>query len=417
MENQATQHSDSSLWRRNAVLFIVSQAITLFGSSIVQMAIIWQVAIETSSGLWVTLLTLASTTPQTIVSLFAGVWADRYPRKRMIIMADIFIATVTFALAMVFLSGVSSYILPLLVLVSALRSVGTGIQTPAVSAVIPQIVPEEHLMRYNGINGSMMSIVQFAAPAATGAILYLAPFYTILLIDVATAVMGLLILMIVKISSQTTAAPQEKVGFFADMKGGISYAAKDPLVKRLLLTFGAFIFLCVPSGFLAVLMIERTFGDSYVYLTVNEMAGFAGMVLGGLVLGTWGGFKNRRLTLAAGLACYGIFSLAIGFTYIFWLFAALMFPVSFFIPVVQSSTTTMLQEHVPEEKLGRVFGLLGAMYSGFMPLGMAIFGPLSDVIKIQWMVIACGVIISIMGIAHLLSTKNNEVEQNETKDH
>ena len=76
-------------WRKKShyYLFLV-QAITLFGSSIVQMAIIWQVALETSSGLWVTLLTLSSTIPQTILSFFGGVWADRYSRKRLIILAD-----------------------------------------------------------------------------------------------------------------------------------------------------------------------------------------------------------------------------------------------------------------------------------------------------------------------------------------
>ncbi|MGF7011887.1 MFS family permease [Lachnospiraceae bacterium PF1-22] len=91
------------LWKRNAALFITSQGVTLFGSSIVQMAIIWKVALETSSGLWVTLLTLAATIPQTVISLLGGVWADRYPRKRLIIMADGGIAAVTLMLALVFM--------------------------------------------------------------------------------------------------------------------------------------------------------------------------------------------------------------------------------------------------------------------------------------------------------------------------
>lgn len=145
-------------WRRKTVLFIISQAITLFGSSIVQMAIIWQVALETSSGLWVTLLTLSSTIPQTIISFFGGVWADRYPRKRLIILADLGIALVTLLLAVILIVGKTANILPLLLIISALRSFGSGIQSPAVSAVIPQIVPEEQLLRYNGINGSMMAI-------------------------------------------------------------------------------------------------------------------------------------------------------------------------------------------------------------------------------------------------------------------
>lgn len=166
----------SSLWRRRAVLFIISQGITLFGSSIVQMAIIWQVALETSSGFWLTVLTLSSTIPQTILSFFGGVWADRYSRKRLIILADAGIAVVTLVLALIFMFGKTANILPLLVLVSVLRSVGSGIQTPAVSAVIPQIVPEEQLIRYNGINSSMMAIVQFASPAVAGAVLSIGSF-------------------------------------------------------------------------------------------------------------------------------------------------------------------------------------------------------------------------------------------------
>jgi DHA3 family macrolide efflux protein-like MFS transporter len=387
-----------TVWRKNAALFISSQAITLLGSSIVQMAIIWQVALETSSGLWVTLLTLSATIPQTILSFFGGVWADRYPRKRLIIWADIGIAVVTLALALILLSGINIRMLPLLLVISALRSVGAGIQTPAVGAVIPQIVPEEQLMRYNGINGSMMSIVQFAAPAAAGAILHAESFSSILLLDAATALIGIFMLLFVKIAHVKQEHAAERGAFLADLKAGVSYAAHDRTVRRILFTYGAFIFLCVPSGFLAVLMTRRTFGDSYVYLTVNEMVGFAAMVLGGILLGAWGGFKKRYRTVLLGLICYGIFSSLIGIVYTFWMFAAIMFLYSFFIPVVQSSVTTILQESVPAEKLGRVFGLLGAMYSGFMPLGMAIFGPLADVVKIQYMVIVCGIVIALLGV-------------------
>ena len=401
METNNAQ-DQTQTWRRKTVLFIISQAITLFGSSIVQMAIIWQVALETSSGLWVTLLTLSSTIPQTIISFFGGVWADRYPRKRLIILADLGIALVTLLLAVILIVGKIANILPLLLIISALRSFGSGIQSPAVSAVIPQIVPEEQLLRYNGINGSMMAIVQFASPAVAGAILTIGSFQWILLLDVATAIIGITILCFITIANQKCETRMHATSFLVDMKAGISYAVKDQKVKRLLLTYGAFIFLSVPSSFLTVLMIERTFGDSYVYLTVNEMAGFAGMVLGGILLGTWGGFKDRMRTFIYGLLGFGLLSLILGFTYQFWLFAACMFFMSFFIPVVQSSTTTMLQEHVPEDKQGRIFGLLGAMYSGFMPLGTAIFGPLADAVKIQWLVIICGVFIVSLGLLQLV---------------
>jgi DHA3 family macrolide efflux protein-like MFS transporter len=147
-------------WWRKMMAFLISQGISLFGSQIVQMAVIWYVTLETSSGIWVTVLTLAAFLPQMIISLFAGVWADRYNRKRMIIAADAIIAVTTLLLAVFMMSGnVGEAALPAIILVSVVRSLGSGIHAPTVNAMIPQLVPEDGLMRVNGINGSIQSVV------------------------------------------------------------------------------------------------------------------------------------------------------------------------------------------------------------------------------------------------------------------
>ena len=88
-----------NLWKKKGISFITSQEITLFGSSIVQMAIVWYVTMQTSSGIWLTILTLSSFLPQMIISPFAGVWADRYNKKKTIILADVLIAVSTLILA------------------------------------------------------------------------------------------------------------------------------------------------------------------------------------------------------------------------------------------------------------------------------------------------------------------------------
>ena len=75
-------------WKSQAMLFLVSQCITLFGSTLVQMAIIWYVTIQTSSGVWVAAFTVCSYLPQFLISFVAGVWADRHSRKKLIIGAD-----------------------------------------------------------------------------------------------------------------------------------------------------------------------------------------------------------------------------------------------------------------------------------------------------------------------------------------
>lgn len=398
--------SQSPTWWRKAILFLTSQGITLFGSQIVQMAIIWYVALETSSGLWVTILTLVSFVPQTVISLFAGVWADRYNRKRMIIAADLSIAVTTLALALLMMAqDLGETTLIAIVLVSAIRSIGGGIHAPTVNAMIPQIVPEEGLMRVNGINGAIQSVVQFVSPLAAGAMMALGPIHNILFIDVATAVIGVSLLAMLNIPRHQVPDGTETASVFAEMKDGFNYTWNHSFLKRLLATYGAYIFLCVPSGFLATLMIERTFGDNVMFLTINETVGFAGATVGGLLLGASGGFKNRNLTFFLGILVSGITSLAVGFTNEFWLFATLMFFIGLTIPAAQSSVFTLVQEKADPSMLGRVFSLVNVMFTGFMPLGMAIFGPLADVVRIQTMVILCAVFIILLALSIVLARR------------
>ena len=378
-------------WKRNAVAFLVSQAITLFGSSLVQMAIIWHVTLKTSSGVWVTALTLSALVPQIVISFFAGVWADRYDRKKLIISADATIALATLVLALLLLSGkAGTFELWAIVIVSFIRSIGSGIHSPAISAVVPGLVPEEQLIRFNGINSSIQSVVQFTTPAAAGAIMAAGPFAFILIIDVLTAVIGIGVLLFLRIPHHLPVEENQQNSIFADMKAGFIYAFGDTHVGRLMLIFGAFIFLSVPSGFLTTLMIQRTFGENYLYLSINETLGFAGMVIGGLLLGVWGGFKNRIGTLAFGILLYGLTSIALGFSGIFWLFASIVFLMCLAIPIVQSTVTTLLQEKVPPEMLGRAFSLLNITFNGFLLLGMLIFGPLADAIEMHWLMVGTG---------------------------
>ena len=98
-------------WKGRTILFLISQCITLFGSTLVQMAIVWYVTLNTSSGAWVAAFSVCSYLPQFLVSFLGGVWADRYNRKKLIIGADMAIAAVTLVmmLAMPYITEAVSY--------------------------------------------------------------------------------------------------------------------------------------------------------------------------------------------------------------------------------------------------------------------------------------------------------------------
>ncbi|MDY5940538.1 MAG: MFS transporter [Eubacteriales bacterium] len=385
------------------MIFLASQAVTLFGSTLVQMAIVWYVTLNTGEGAWIAAFTVASYLPQFLISFLGGVWADRYNKKALIIGADAGIAVVTLAmwLCLPYL-GETPLMLLLLLTMSALRSVGAGIQTPAVNALLPQLVPQGDLMRYNGINATMQSVVQFAAPAAAGVLLSFSTLRSVLLIDVVTAGIGVGILSFVSVPRQF---PSEKTSIFADMKVGTRYVRSDKLLSTLLLTYGLFIFFSVPAGFLAQLFVSRTFGETYWYLTAVEVVGFLGMMTGGILMSTWGGFKKRRITLVSGLAVFGFIGVVMAVSGHFILYIVLMFVYGIPLTMIQTAVTTMIQENAEKSMQGRMFGLLGTMYSGFLPIGMAIFGPLADVIPLPWIMIGSGVVLILLATFLLMKKK------------
>ena len=399
--DQAQNH-----WKRKTILFLISQCITLFGSMIVQMSIIWYVTLKTSSGGWVAAFTICSYLPQFLISFFAGVWADRYSRKKLIILSDTVITIATLAMFFVMpMISSDSILLSALLAVSIIRSVGAGIQTPAVNAVIPQLVPEEYLMKYNGLNATVQSIVQLAAPAVAGAVLSIGTFRATLFIDILTALVGIGLLSCVLLPKQE--ASNENVSVFSEIKAGIRYSFSDKLIGKILIVYGLYILLCVPAAFMAALLVSRVYGDVYWYLTAVELVGFAGMALGGVLMGVWGGFKSRIKTFALGLFVLSLMTIGMGISPYFILYLVLMFVYSIALTMIQTATTTIIQEKADSSMQGRVFGLMGAMYSGFLPVGMAIFGPLADVMSLQWIIVGSGIALFLVTVYLQVKSKLN----------
>lgn len=388
-------------WKKNTALFLTSQAISLFGSSVVSFAIVWFITRQTQSGLWVSLLTVSSYLPQFVVSFFAGVWADRYSRKKLIIAADTMIAAFTCLLVFLIPQFTNTGIMmAALIVISFIRSVGAGIQTPAVSAMIPSLVPEEKLMKINGYNASIQSAVQFAAPAAAGSVLSVMPLSAVLMIDIVTAVIGIGIFCFVSVPIREATEPlqNEKSGsMFSDMKKGFSYVLSEHRLKYLIFSYGLFILLCVPAGFLCSLYVTRYFSDSYIYLSSVELAGFAGMTAGGLIMASFAGKRDRMKIYGTGIAGFGILAVLLAATNIFPVYLSLMVVFGIILTVVQTASTTFLQENTREDMIGRVFGLFGSVYSLALPLGMIAFGPLADVISLKALMLVSGIVLVMLG--------------------
>ncbi len=374
-------------WKKNTVRFLSAQTISLFGSSLVQYAIIWYITLTTSSGLMLTISTICGILPQVVTSLFAGSLIDTYDRKKIIMIADTCIAVATLFLALMFLSGYKN--IGLLFVVLIIRSAGTGVQTPAVNAIMPQIVPQDKLMRINGILSTCNSIMLFLSPAISGAILGVFSLELTLFIDCATAIIGVGITSTIKMNTHI-----EKVSntMMETLKEGFSYVKHNKFVLYLLIFQMVSMFLISPSAFLTPLMIARRFGPEVWRLTFGEMTYSLGMVLGGILITSWGGFKNRLNTSLVAGTLYGCLMIGLGLAPWFSLYLVFNVFIGVVSPCYNAPITVSIQERVESSMQGRVFSFMQIATSCMLPLGMVLFGPLADRISVELILIVTGIL-------------------------
>lgn len=383
-------------WKKKVILFLASQTVSLLGSSLVQYAITWYITLESKSGVMITISIICGFLPMFFLSPFAGVWADRYNRKTLIILSDSFIAVSTLIMAVLFFMGYES--MWLLFAASAVRSIGAGIQTPAISALLPQIVPEDKLTKINATNGSIQSLVMLVSPMLSGALLSMAPIEYIFFIDVITAAIAVTILLFfLRVPVHAKALERQKTHYFSDLRDGYVYIANHGYLKAFFLFGAVYFFLISPAAFLTPLQVTRSFGSDVWRLTAIEIAFSVGMTAGGIIMASWEGFRNKIHTMMFSTFIIGAATFALGYSGVFWLYLAIMGVVGIAVPVFNTPATVLLQQKVEQDFMGRVFGVMTMISSSMMPIGMLAFGPLADAVDIEWLLMGTGILLFIEG--------------------
>jgi DHA3 family macrolide efflux protein-like MFS transporter len=156
--------------------------------------------------------------------------------------------------------------------------------------------------------------------------------------------------------------------------------------------------LVAPAAFLTPLQVTRSFGEDVWRLTAIEITFSIGMMLGGLLIASWEGFKNKVHTMVLSTMVFGISTFALGVIPIFWIYLVFMGLIGVAMPFFSTPSNVLIQEKVEEDFLGRVFGVIGMISSSMMPLGMLIFGPIADVISIEILLIGTGLLLVVQGI-------------------
>jgi len=379
-------------WKRPYFTILSGEAVSLVTSGILQMVLIFYLTEKTGSALVLSMATFFGFLPQALLGPFIGVWVDRWNRKFVMIGADLFIALAGVALAILALNVEPPIWVVLGILF--LRSVGAAFHSPAMSAITPLLVPEDQLVKCAGYSSSIQSISFLVSPAL-GALLYARwSMSAIVGLDVLGAIVASAFVALIAIPKPPKTELTGQTSFFMDLKNGYTAIREEKGLFQMLWIGTLYMLVFMPINALFPLMSMGYFGGTTTHAAIAETTFSAGMLIGGLVLGVWGGFKRRILTLGASVTLMGIGLAASGLLpkQGFIGFAALCVVMGFSAPFhgVQSA---LFQERIAPECLGRVFSLSMSMMSLAMPIGLILAGAFAEVIGVHTWFLISGVLV------------------------
>ena len=343
-----TQNNNS--WRKTYFTLLAGQAISFISSGILQMAIIFYLVAKTNSAIILTAATLIGFLPQACLGPFAGAFVDRHSRKSVMIGADLIIAAA----------------------------------------------------------GGILALI---SPAAAAFLYAVWPLNAIILLDIVGAILACVTVAISSIPTPELCPETKRQQFLQDMKEGYVVLKQNRGLFALLWIGVIYMFFYMPISTLFPLICMSYFKGTPAHASAAEIAFAVGMLLGGVILSIWGGFKKRRYTIGLSVLLMGVSNMLSGLlppdAFLVFVVCCTVMGISAPFYGVQNA---IFQETVKPEYLGRVFSLLTSAASLAMPFGLVISGPLAERLGVEKWFVICGIGIIIVALAVFLLPGLREID-------
>jgi len=415
-----TRNSLPQNWAARFFTIWTGQAFSLFGSALVQFALVWWLTQKTGSATVLATASIFALLPQILIGPFAGTIVDRASRRLIMIIADSVIALATVALILLFWSGKVEVWHVYAIL--AIRSVGGAFHRPAMLASTSLMVPDRHLARVAGADQTLDGLQSIIAPPLGALLIGLLPMQQVLMVDVVTAAMAVLPLLFIAIPQPVqmetgAGAGQPKPSFLEDFREGFRYVAAWPGLMAILVMATIFNFLLYPSVALIPLLVTQHFKLGVIELGWLDAAIGVGLTVGGLVLSVWGGFRRRTVTLLMGVIglALGLFIVGVAPANLFGMAIGGMLLAGFMNSFANGPLFAIVQSTVRPDMQGRVMSLIASVMMAMSPLSLLVAGPVSDWLGIQVWFWLGGMLCILMSVAAffipvIMNIEDNRIE-------
>lgn len=394
MYDTAIEVGPRSRWQLRFWSVFGGQALSLVGSALTQFVLLWWIADTTGSVANLASAGVAAMLPQALLGPLGGTLADRYSRRKLMILADLASAMCMLVLIGLFLS--ERIELWHAYAMMAVRSAMQALQAPAASASVSMLVPPSFLSRASGLNQAMQSMTLVAAAPLGAFAMGVMPIGWALGIDVLTALLGILPLLLWRIPQPDRPgddADAQGSTLWSELRDGVHLVWSHPGLCRLYGLIGLLVLVIMPSFTLIPLLVKEQFDGGAPQVALMEGLSGAGMLLGGLLVAVMAprrhiywilfGFAASCMSLAlTALAPEKLFGVAVawwvigGITYVFG----------------NAPLTALLQTIIPRHLQGRALALLNSVMGLSGPIGLALMAPLGEAIGVRALFVAIGIV-------------------------
>ena len=364
--------ANRKMWDFSIVWF--GQLISMFGNGLTNFALgVWAYQ-RTGSVTLFALITLAGTLPSILISPMAGVYVDRWNRRKVLIATDCGAAALTILLAGLLVTD--QLMIWMIYLIVGIRSVLRAFQLPAYTASTTMLIPKEHLTRANGMIQFGGAAAQIFAPLLAGFLILTIQLQGIVLIDFITFLIAIVTLILVQIPQPASSGTAKKRSVLREAGYGLSYITERPGLFSMLIIFAIVNFAFGMAQVLFAPLVLK-FSTTPVLGTIGSLGG-VGLLIGSLVLSTTGGPKPR---------IHGVLGLGIAFGFSLMLAGLQASPVligiasltsMFCAPFLNGCSQAIWQLKVPADVQGRVFATRLMISWSCAPIAYVLAGPLSD---------------------------------------
>jgi MFS family permease len=390
------QQSSSVLRNREFRLLLIAQIVSSFGDSLTGLTLLILVNELTGSTAAIATLTILIAIPTVTLGLIAGVYVDRFDRKRIMLYSDAARAAVVIGL--IFVSSKDN--LWLIYTLSFLQATVGTFFNPARAALTQALIPSEQLLEAGSISQTAMVLSSVAGSAFAGVLYGLTQsFWLAFVIDAATFLISFTLVLAVRAQHQSRASnDDQKTSPFKELLEGLQVIQRSRSLIGLLVATGVTMLGLGAVNVLFVPLLINVLKLPPVWLGAIEGAQTVGMILGGVFLMGTISKVNTGWLIVVGLIALAVLVVGIGLAANVIVFAVVMFGIGLVLVPLSAASGAMMQQMVSNEMMGRVSSSFNVVTGAASLLSMALAGTLGTIIGLRNVFLVAGMIVALAAV-------------------